>query len=60
MPCAKKRIRPSIFGKDIDRRCPSYSLFGKFLVLIGILADEEQSREYSRIDRDIDRREGCK
>lgn len=51
----KKKVTKSIFGRDIDERCPGCSWFGKLLVFLGIFADGPTNEWCSSLDEELDR-----
>jgi hypothetical protein len=53
MTCTKRKQKPSIFGKNIDQRCPGYTTFQKFLVWIGLKADPEQNERFDGVDAEL-------
>lgn len=54
----KSEDKTSIFGSNIDRRCPNSGFFGKLFVVLGILADAEQSEYYTALDVELRKQEG--
>jgi len=54
-------VTKSIFGPEIDKRCPGYTPWMKFLVFMGLFADHEASknlehRENAREEKELEDR----
>jgi len=50
-------VTRSIFGKDIDRRCPGYTFFQKFLVWMGLMPDLENASRLDEVSSEMEARE---
>ncbi len=53
----ESQVTRSIFGADIDRRCPGYGWVEKFLVIFGILGDVETNARIAQLHDEQDCRE---
>jgi len=49
------KVNSSIFGRDIDARCPGYSFLAKLGVVIGLNSDAEESERLGYVDEELDR-----
>ncbi len=52
----QQKVTKSIFGKDIDEKCPGDGFWTKLLVFLGILSNKEEGERWGQVDEEIDSR----